>query len=112
MPLLTVSALILIHQAPSPWAVLAGLVVAGFAYGASIAIYPYAILQVYGDSGPRVYGQVFTAWGAAGLAGPWLAGELFQLSGDYRLPIVVAALFALASAAMVRRLPLSRERSS
>lgn len=108
MPVLTATALVLMHQVPAPWAALTGLALAGFAYGASIAIYPYAILKVYGRDGPRIYGRVFTAWGAAGLSGPWLAGGLFQLSGDYRLSMAAAVVMALLSAVVARGLPLDR----
>ncbi len=110
MPVLTALALIPMLLAPVPWSAMTGLALAGFAYGASIAVFPHAILMVYGSHGPRAYGRVFTAWGVAGLAGPWLAGVLYQFSGDYRLSIVVAVLFALLSAAMVSRLPLSTSR--
>ena len=50
-------------------------------------------------SSARIYGRVFTAWGAAGLLGPWLAGVLFDLSGDYRIALLVAAAIGLGSVA-------------
>lgn len=72
--------------------------VIGFAYGGTIAAYPAAIIKYFGAAqSPSVYGRVFTAWGAAGLAAPWLAGWLFDWQGDYRAALLVAAGFAMVS---------------
>lgn len=75
------------------------LALVGFAYGSIIAVYPYAIAVYYGDqAGPKIYGRVFTAWGFAGLGGPWIAGRLYDISSEYTLPLVIAAMFAVISA--------------
>ena len=72
--------------------------IVGFAYGGTIAAYPAAIIKYFGAAhSPSVYGRVFTAWGAAGLAAPWLAGWLFDWQGDYRAALLVAAGFAALS---------------
>jgi len=74
----------------------------GFSYGSIIAVYPYAISRRFGDRlGPKIYGQVFTAWGLAGLAAPWLAGILFDLNGNYTMAMLSAATIALGSALAV-----------
>lgn len=79
--------------------VLAGLAAIGFCYGATISIYPSIIAKRYGmTNGPRLYGRVFTAWGAAGLAAPWLAGFLFDIAGNYSTALLTAAALSLASA--------------
>jgi len=72
--------------------------VVGFAYGSIIAIYPVAIAESFGERGAQAYGRVFIAWGFAGLAAPWCAGLIFDLSGDYSLAMLIAALVALISA--------------
>ena len=77
----------------------------GFAYGAIIAIYPAVIAQRFGVQGPRLYGRVFTAWGFAGLAGPWLAGALFDLTGGYTIALLIAAALAAISSVAASRLP-------
>ena len=60
-----------------------GLGVVGLTYGALIAAYPAVISKLFGVlRGVKIYGRVFTAWGAAGLVGPWLAGALFD-QGDH-----------------------------
>ena len=71
----------------------------GFAYGAVISVYPFAISEYFGNRGPKIYGQVFTAWGLSGLAGPWVAGWIFDASGNYQFALVVASAIALVSTA-------------
>jgi len=67
----------------------------GFAYGGTIASWPPVIAKRVGmDQSAKVYGRVFTAWGMAGLAGPWLAGTLYDGTGAYAIALGVAALFA------------------
>ena len=39
----------------------------------------------------RVYGRLFSAWGAAGLTAPLIAGALFDWTGSYTLALAVAA---------------------
>ena len=71
----------------------------GFAYGGTIAAYPAAIAKLFGVQDiAKIYGRVFTAWGCAGLLGPWLAGWLFDISRDYQLALLIAAAFSIVSA--------------
>lgn len=83
--------------------VLAGLACVGFCYGAIISVYPAIIAKRYGmTNSARIYGRVFTAWGAAGLAGPWLAGALFDATGGYMIALATAAGLSLVSALAMR----------
>lgn len=84
--------LILLGLDASPFGVLASLGIIGFCYGGTISAYPAAITKQFGpQSGAKIFGQVFTAWGAAGLVGPWLAGRMFDVSGSYDTAILVAS---------------------
>ncbi|MEM7270851.1 MAG: MFS transporter [Pseudomonadota bacterium] len=77
--------------------------VIGFTYGGVIAAYPAAILKAVGPAQSQiVYGKVFTAWGAAGLAAPWLAGALFDVTDGYVAALLVAAALAGLSALFAR----------
>ena len=90
----------------STFLVIGLLSITGFAYGALISVYPFAISIHFGDqAGPKAYGKVFTAWGTAGLAGPWLAGALYQWSNDYLIGLLIAAVCSGVSAILVSRLP-------
>ena len=98
LPLLSALVLVSIALIGSPIVVVVLLGVLGFSYGAIIAIYPVAISDYFGDQGPRIYGQVFTAWGFAGLVAPWVAGIIFDFQMSYVSALVVAALIAVVSA--------------
>ncbi len=37
------------------------------------------------------YGLLFTAWGLAGFAGPWIGGYLKDMTGTYYVPFLIAA---------------------
>ena len=83
-----------------------------FAYGAVIALYPFAVARTFGgERYPNVYGRVFTAWGTAGLVGPFGAGLLFEATGTYRVPLILAAVAAIGSAITAPRLPVERDRA-
>ena len=53
----------------------------------------------------RVYGRVFTAWGVAGLAGPLLAGVLFDQAHDYRLALMLGGGAALGAGLVCAAIP-------
>jgi MFS transporter, OFA family, oxalate/formate antiporter len=83
------------------------LAVVGVCYGCLPSLYPVLVARTYGAArAPEVYGRLFTAWGAAGVAAPLLAGLLFDWRRDYSGALVVAALVAavaaLASLALAR----------
>jgi MFS family permease len=80
-----------------------GLGAVGYSYGALIAVYPVAIADVFGvRAAPKVYGQIFTAWGFAGLAGPWASGSLFDKTGSYTVALTVAAVLSGVSIVAIR----------
>ena len=103
LPLLSTLSLAGLALVGGPVTTLALLSLAGFSYGAVIAVYPVAVADEFGARGPRVYGLVFTAWGLAGLSAPWSAGLLYDSSGDYRVALILAALVAVASAGFASR---------
>jgi OFA family oxalate/formate antiporter-like MFS transporter len=106
LPLLSVFALIGLLQLTTPVIAIAALAVIGFAYGAIIAVYPYAVSYYVGAmAAARVYGLVFTAWGIAGLAGPWIAGYVFDVSGSYSTALWLAALAGVLSMGVTLLLP-------
>jgi MFS family permease len=70
----------------------------GIAYSTANAVQPELVLDYFGEKhGGELLGLVFTAAAPGSLLGPTLAGQLFDVTGTYRLAIVVgAAAFALA----------------
>jgi len=98
LPLIAALALLVISLSENAAIVIALLSLVGFSYGSIIAVYPVAIAGYFGASGPRAYGQVFTAWGFAGLVAPLTAGLIYDLRQGYELALVIAAIVALSSA--------------
>jgi hypothetical protein len=81
--------------AGGPGAPLAGISLVALAYGAHIAVFPVVIRRAFGAASfAWAYGRVFTAWGIAGIAAPWLAGALFDPSAGYHMAFVAATAVA------------------
>jgi OFA family oxalate/formate antiporter-like MFS transporter len=98
LPLISAMALIFALNDLSALLLLGTLTVVGFSYGAIIALYPIAVLAIFGSaSSSRIYGRIFTAWGFVGLLGPWLGGYFFDSSGQYSLAISAALVSSLLS---------------
>jgi MFS transporter, OFA family, oxalate/formate antiporter len=75
-------------------------------YGTQLSVFASTTADVYGTKNLGTnYGVLFTAWGAAGILGPAIAGRVFDRFGDYRYAFFTAAalaLVALASLSIVR----------
>lgn len=98
LPMVAAFALIVLAFGPSPGVAVIAISLVGVTYGAVIAVYPPAILLLVGTKRyPASYGRVFSAWAVAGLAGPLLAGALFDQTGSYRLPLLIAAAAAVTA---------------
>ncbi len=82
------------------------MTMAGLAYGIAASVYPSALSIFIGPDGHgRNVGILLTAWGAAGLIGPVLAGYFFDLTGDYRIPIEFACIASALALINAMRLP-------
>ena len=65
----------------------------GWNYGAMFTLFPATCLQFYGPTAQGSnYGLLFTAWGLAGFAGPWVGGYLKDMTGSYYAPFLIAAV--------------------
>lgn len=73
-------------------ALLIGSVLTGLAYGALLALFPSATFDYFGlkNAGAN-YGMVFSAWGAAALIGPIIAGRAADLTGGYAASYYISA---------------------
>jgi OFA family oxalate/formate antiporter-like MFS transporter len=64
----------------------------GWNYGGMFTLFPATCLQFYGPTAQGSnYGLLFTAWGLAGFAGPWVGGYLKDVTGTYYAPFLIAA---------------------
>ncbi len=82
------------------------MAMAGLAYGIAASVYPAALSIFIGPDGHgRNVGILLTAWGAAGLIGPMLAGYFFDMTSDYRIPIEFACIASALALFNAIRLP-------
>jgi len=82
------------------------MAMAGLAYGIAASVYPAALSIFIGPDGHgRNVGILLTAWGAAGLIGPMLAGYFFDMTSDYRIPIEFACIASALALFNAMRLP-------
>ena len=94
----TVLALLALVFTQSLPLMLVGLGMVGFAYGGIITVFPALIRQDFGaQMSAIIYGRVFTAWGAAGLLGPYAAGLIFDARGGYTVALVLGVGLSLVS---------------
>jgi OFA family oxalate/formate antiporter-like MFS transporter len=100
-----------------------GVAAVGFCFGGFLALYPAVTADYFGTKNVGVnYGFMFTAYGAGGLFGPWLAPKLMQVvqkiqyetidkagntiikvynAGNYKAAFVIAGIMCLVSLALI-----------
>ena len=85
----------------TPALILFGAAFTGLCYGGIFTLFPSTTADFYGVRNLGVnYGLLFTAFGVAGLTGPYLGGKLRDIVGSYTLSYTVAAFMLLAGAAL------------
>jgi OFA family oxalate/formate antiporter-like MFS transporter len=105
--------LLLLWIWPVSAAALTALAVTGVSYGAMAGAYPAVVAQLYGAAeASRVYARVFTSWGIAGLAGPYVGGLLFDRAGTYDAALVAGACAAALAAVVCVAIPSPRPTAS
>ena len=98
--------LYLVASAVDPRLALAGLCACGMAYGALIAVVPLVLRSRFGAARfNQTFGVVFTAWGSAGLLGPFVGGVLYDQAGSYQLALALAAGSAATALALLAGFP-------
>lgn len=74
-------------------------------YGSVIAIYPTLVNHFVGSElSAKIYGRVFTAWGAAGLISPSLAGWLFEKNNNYNTSILFALSLSFIAVLLISKI--------
>jgi len=80
----------------APWLLRFSAISGGLAFGGYLALSPALTADLWGISNfGAVYGAMFTAWGVAGLLGPFLAGRVYDLLGSYVPSFWLLALLCL-----------------
>ena len=71
----------------------------GFNFGGNLALFPTTTADFFGTKNVGInYGLMFTAYGVAGIAGPVLAGNVFDMTGSYLWAFIPAGVACLIAA--------------
>ncbi len=98
--------LVVVLSNPTGEGAVVTLVMAGIAYGMTASVYPSAVSIFMGRASyGRNFGILLTAWGAAGLAGPFIGGYSFDMTSDYRVALEFAAVASVLGLFNAMRLP-------
>jgi OFA family oxalate/formate antiporter-like MFS transporter len=74
------------------------LAIVYWCYGTQLSVFASTTADFYGTRNLGMnYGVLFTAWGAAGILGPYIGGRVFDAFGDYRYAFFTAAALALVA---------------
>lgn len=69
----------------------------GLGFGANFVLYAREVSNIYGANNlGLIYPYIFLAYGLAGLTGPTIGGELFDLTQTYTLSIIVSAIICVS----------------
>ena len=91
---------------PSPAMAVAGMSGACLGYGLLSGSYAAALVRYYGPQMfGRMTGRFYTAWGAAALLGPAVAGLVFDRTGGYAVAVACAAAGMALGGALSLALP-------
>jgi len=73
-----------------------------YCYGTQLSVYASTSADFFGTKFLGLnYGLLFTAWGAAGIIGPFLAGVVYSATGEYRWAFYIASGLSLLALAML-----------
>jgi MFS family permease len=90
-------ALVSIEYSPNAVALYVYALLFGLGFGARGPIITAIAAQLFpGRRFGAIYGYLSVGNGLGGAVGPWFAGALFDLTGSYRIPFLLATLFCVA----------------
>lgn len=71
----------------------------GIGFGANFVLFAAEISSIYGiDNIDNIYPSVHISYGIAGIISPIIAGKLFDITGSFNLPIIIAISISLIGA--------------
>jgi OFA family oxalate/formate antiporter-like MFS transporter len=86
------------------------VIVVYWCYGTQLSVFASTTADFYGTKNLGMnYGALFTAWGAAGVLGPLIAGRVFDATKSYQYAFYAAAVLALGALAALQ---IARRRAS
>lgn len=110
--LLLAAGSILFVAAAQSWIVLALIALVGFSYGGFLGVFPALTADLWGVRNMGVnYGLVLLGFGAGAIASSYVAGYFLDLSGNFSVAFIIAALAAAFGALLVYLLKYTLGRS-
>jgi MFS family permease len=97
-----VCVLLMVSDNTQPWMLYYFAIVGGLGFGMSAPLVPASVTDLF--QGPKVgatVGFIWFSFSMGGTVGPWLGGWLFEISGNYTLAFLIAALFLLLAAVSI-----------
>jgi MFS transporter, OFA family, oxalate/formate antiporter len=80
------------------WTFYAFVALVYWCYGTQLSVFASTTADFFGTKSLGLnYGVLFSAWGAAGILGPAIAGRVFDQTGDYRFAFYAASALALVA---------------
>lgn len=99
-------ALLLWLAATQGWSLIVFALFFGVSYGGFVALMPALTADYFGGRAMgAILGVLYTAAGFGALAGPVLAGAVYDVRDSYTLPIIMAVVLNGVAAACIRLLP-------
>jgi len=81
---------------------LVGICIVGFAYGGYLAIMPSITADYFGTKSLGAnYGYLFTAWGVAGIGGPFMIDAIRTTTGTFTMAMYYTAIACVAGIVLV-----------
>jgi OFA family oxalate/formate antiporter-like MFS transporter len=77
-------------------------------YGTQLSVFASTTADFYGTKNLGLnYGVLFTAWGVAGILGPYIGARVFDATGEYRYAFFIAGGLAVGAflALLAARVP-------
>jgi OFA family oxalate/formate antiporter-like MFS transporter len=91
------------------------LAIVYYCYGTQLSVYASTSADFYGTKNIGLnYGLLLSAWGVAGILGPFLGGRVYTATGEYRMAFFLAAgvsVVALASLMLAKNPHAVKEKS-
>jgi OFA family oxalate/formate antiporter-like MFS transporter len=79
------------------------VVIGGMAFGGCLALSPALVADVWGLKNIGInYGAMFTAWGIAGIYGPYFAGRIYDSFGSYEIAFIVFTIQSVVGVLIAR----------
>lgn len=93
--------LFLARMGGSPYFLSVAAAWVGFNFGGNFSLFPSATADYFGTKNVGInYGLVFTSYGVAGIIGPILGGQVYDVTGSYLWAFIPAGVLCVLAAAL------------